>query len=64
MYKVLSCLTEQHDYRLVLLAAIIQWALVFDPTRILANYHRITLIHRLTSLGFLGFLSAHIWGIL
>lgn len=48
----------------VLLAAIIQWALVFDPTRILANYHRITLIHRLTSLGFLGFLSAHIWGIL
>ena len=45
----------------VLLAAIIQWALGFDPTRILANYHRITLIHRLTSLGFLGFLSAHIF---
>jgi 4-hydroxybenzoate polyprenyltransferase len=47
-----------------LLLAIAQWASVFDSERILANYRRVMRINMLTSLGFLGFIGLHLFGIL
>ncbi len=51
-------------FYVALLIAILRWALIFDNAHVLANYRRVTRINRLTSLGFLGFISLHIWGIL
>lgn len=45
----------------LLLGAIAQWATVFDGTRVLANYRRVMRIHQVTSLGFLGFLTLHLF---
>ena len=50
MYRVLSCLTEQHDYRLVLLAAIICAATSFTSFSI---YSRAAQGHGLSKLGWL-----------
>ena len=48
----------------VLLVAILRWALVFDNAQVLANYRRVMRINMLTSLGFLGFISLHLYGLL
>lgn len=47
-----------------LLVAIAQWASVFDNERVLDNYRRVMRINMLTSLGFLGFIGLHLFGIL
>ncbi len=51
-------------FYVLLLGAIAQWAIVFDNRRVLANYRRVMRIHQLTSLGFLGFISLHLFGVL
>jgi 1,4-dihydroxy-2-naphthoate octaprenyltransferase len=45
----------------VLLIVTIHWASIFDGTRILSNYRRVMRINALTSLGFLGFVSLHLF---
>jgi hypothetical protein len=44
-----------------LLAAIVHWALTFDPNAVLANFRRIMRINQVTSLGFIGFIGLHLW---
>lgn len=51
-------------FYIILLATIAQWASVFNNERILANYRRVMRINMLTSLGFLGFIGLHLFGIL
>lgn len=51
-------------FYITLLVAIAQWAGVFDNQRVLANYRRVMRINMLTSLGFLGFIGLHLFGIL
>ena len=50
MFRVLSCLTEQHDYRLVLLAAVICAATSFTSFSI---YSRVPQSRELSRLGWL-----------
>ncbi len=52
------------SFYVVLLVAILRWASVFDNAHVLANYHRVMRINMLTSLGFLGFICLHLYGIL
>jgi len=47
-----------------LLAVIVRWAFTFDNARILANYRQVMRIYMLTSVGFLGFIGLHLFGIL
>lgn len=51
-------------FYITLLVTIAQWASVFDNKRVLANYRRVMRINMLTSLGFLGFIGLHLFGIL
>jgi 4-hydroxybenzoate polyprenyltransferase len=51
-------------FYIILLAAILQWAFVFDNAHVLANYRRVMRINMLTSLGFIGFIGLHLFGIL
>lgn len=47
-----------------LLITVIQWARVFDQAGVMANYRRVMRINTLTSLGFLGFIGLHLFGVL
>lgn len=51
-------------FYVALLVTIVQWARVFDNERVLTNYHRVMRINTVTSLGFLGFIGLHLFGIL
>ncbi|MCX6048823.1 MAG: UbiA family prenyltransferase [Chloroflexi bacterium] len=51
-------------FYIALLAAILRWAFTFDNTRILENYRQVMRINMLTSVGFLGFIGLHLFGIL
>jgi 1,4-dihydroxy-2-naphthoate octaprenyltransferase len=48
----------------VLLMAIIHWSRTFDSSRVLKNYRRVMGINTLTSLGFMGFIGLHLFGLL
>ena len=62
MYKVLTCLTEQHDYRLVALAALICIAAAFSSFRIFSHVASSTGIRRLCLLVLTGICSGSgIW---
>lgn len=45
----------------ILAAATLRWAYTFDGSRILENYRRITTIHMVSSLGFMGFIGLHLF---
>lgn len=51
-------------FYVALLVTIVQWARVFDNERVLTNYQRVMRINTVTSLGFLGFIGLHLFGIL
>ncbi|CAN5677912.1 hypothetical protein BH10CHL1_BH10CHL1_38810 [soil metagenome] len=51
-------------FYVVLLVAILRWASAFNNAHILANYRQVMRINMLTSLGFLGFISLHLYGFL
>jgi 4-hydroxybenzoate polyprenyltransferase len=51
-------------FYLILLVTIAQWARVYEHGAILANYRRVMRINLLTSLGFLGFIGLHLFGVL
>ena len=51
-------------FYIILLVTIAQWASVFDNKLILADYRRVMRINMLTSLGFLGFIGLHLFGVL
>jgi 1,4-dihydroxy-2-naphthoate octaprenyltransferase len=45
------------------LGVIARWALTYDAGLVLANYRRVMRLYRLMTLGFLGFLSLHFFGL-
>lgn len=60
---LVECLVVASFYG-ALLAATVQWARSFDHTEILGNYRRVMGINTVTSLGFMGFIGLHLFGIL
>ncbi len=47
-----------------LLGSIFYWARTYDPGQVIANYRRVMRLYRSLTLGFLGFLCLHLFGIL
>ena len=60
---LVECLVVATFYG-ALLAATVQWARSFDRTEVLGNYRRVMGINTVTSLGFMGFIGLHLFGIL
>ena len=46
-----------------LLAIIVHWAITYDNAQILVNFRRVMRIYMLTSVGFIGFIGLHLFGV-
>jgi len=50
-------------FYLGLLVATMHWAATYDATQVIANFRRVMRMNQITSLGFLGFLCLHLFGV-